>query len=204
MKRLRALAVLAAAPLLALLPSAAHATTFNLAYDAVGTSHIASTDSDVAIKPTTLDTTLDSTNNALTGHLPLVDTETTFHVLGFLPVQATVSFIEAAPLSAHLITVNNQLTIQSTASYYIRLSHVLIGGLPGFVGDHCQTEDPVVINAGTPAGSSFSVFGGGELVGTYSIGQFDHCNLQTALINLLVPGSGNTLDLQVSNGRLVS
>lgn len=204
MKRLRTLAVLAAAPLLALLPSAAHATTFNLAYDAVGTSHIASTNSDVAIGPTTLSTVLDSTSNALTGHLPVPDTQTTFHVLGLLPVQATVSFIEATPLTAHLIAVNGQPTIQSTASYYVKLSHVLIGGLPGLVGNHCQTKDPVVINAGTPDGGIFSTFGGGELVGTYSIGDFAHCNLQTALINLLIPGSGNTIDLQVSNGHLVS
>jgi hypothetical protein len=204
MKRLRTLAVIAAAPVLALLPSAAHATTLNVDYDTTGTSHIASTGSDLWIKPTTLSTTLDSTSSVFTGHLPLLPADTKFHVLGFLPVKATVNFIEAAPVTGHAAADGINLSITATASYYIRLSDVLIGGLPGFVGDHCQTKDPVTVTVGTPAGQGFSLLGGGELAGTYSIGDFENCNLQTGLINLLVPGNGNTIDLQASNGHFVS
>lgn len=41
----------------------------------------------------------------------------------------------------------------------------------------------------------FSVITGGNLTGTYTIPKFQNCLLATPLINLTVPGSGNTITL---------
>ena len=71
-------------------------------------------------------------------------------------------------------------------------------GLPTPVGPKCQTAAPVSI----PASGPFSITDGGTLTGTYTIGRFSNCGLTTALINLLIPGGGNTLSLTLSNGRL--
>jgi hypothetical protein len=146
--------------------------------------------------------TVESADGTFTGHLPLIDADTKFHVLGFLPIKAQVNFIEAAPLTGALHSTAAGVTVTSTASYYIRLSDVLVGGIPQYVGDHCQTKDPVVVQANTPDGQTFNLDAGGQLAGIYTIGQFEDCFLQTGLINLLVPGSGNTIDLAVSNGRI--
>ena len=76
-----------------------------------------------------------------------------------------------------------------------------MAGFPAFVGNSCQTGQ-TVIPANTPKGAKFNLTTGGNLTGTYTIGQFSNCGLTTALINQLIPGPGNTATLTLSNGRL--
>ncbi len=184
------------------MPTAANAVTLNVEYDATGWSHINTTDSDLWIKPTTLSLAMESDDGTFTGHMPLQPADTKFHLLGFLPVKAQVNFIEAAPVTGSIAYVDGANKVTSTASYYIRLSDVLIGGLPAFVGNNCRTKVPVTIPANTPAGESFDVTNGGRLVGEYTIGAFQNCGLQTFILNQIVPGHGSTIDLNVSNGRI--
>lgn len=182
--------------------SPAHAATLDVTYDAVGTSTIASTGSVVELGPTTLTTALESTDGSFTGHLPLPTTTAEFNLVGVVPVQATVDFVEAAPVTGNLVRSGATTTVTSTATYYVKLSHVKIAGIPAFVGNQCRTAAPVVIPADSPAGETFNIISGGRLAGTYTIGSFQNCNLSTGLLNLIVPGAGNTVDLTVANGRL--
>lgn len=199
----RAATALAAGSVLALAPAAAQASTLNLDYDAVGTAHIASTDNDINLGPSTLSTFLDTDSSNFTGNLPLPGTTTRFEVLGFIPVTADVAFVPTAPLAGRLNFDVLNVTVTSTASYHIRLSNIKIAGFPAFAGPFCRTQNPVTIPANTPTGQSFDLFGGGNLTGQFTIGNFQHCGLNTGLINLLIPGSGNTADITVSNGRVV-
>lgn len=194
----RSLALVGAVAVLTAIPLAAQAAPLDATYDASGTSHIAKTNSDVQIKPTTLTMTADSVTAELVGHMPIPDTSTEFNVIGFLPVKATVSFVEAAPVTGKLL----RGAVQTTASYYIKLSNVKVLGFPTFAGPYCQTKDPVSIPANTPPGATFNILTGGPLHGEFTIGNFEHCGLNTWLINALVPGAGNTVDLNVSNGVL--
>jgi len=177
------------------------APTLNVAYDVSGTSTIAKTGSDVALGPAVLTTAI-NTDGTFTGHLPLPPTSTSFKALGLLPTTATVTFIEAAPLTG-VLKSNPKPTISSVASIYIKLSDVTVAGLPALVGDHCQTADPVQLTAATPEGQFFNVTTGGTLAGTFTVGNFENCGLTTPLLNLLVPGPNNTVTLQASNGRII-
>ncbi|TNC52276.1 hypothetical protein [Mumia zhuanghuii] len=198
----RRLAALGAGAALALTPVAAHAdTTLGLEHDAVGTSYIKSTGSTIGVGPTTLSTNLNVDNGSFTGHMPLPGTRTKFEVIGFIPVEADVAFVEAAPIQGQISLVDQNTPVTSTASYYIKLSNIKIVGLPTFTGPHCRTKNPVTIPANTPAGGNFNLLEGGTLKGTFTIGDFQNCGLNTWLINLLVPGSGNTIDINVTNGR---
>jgi hypothetical protein len=181
--------------------AAAPAATLNVAYDASGTSTIAKTGSNVNLGPTTLTTAINP-DGTFTGHLPLPPTSTSFKALGLLPTTATVTFVEAAPLTG-VLKSQPKPTISSTASVYIKLSDVTVAGLPALVGDHCQTADPVSIPAATPDGQVFNVTTGGTLQGTFTVGNFENCGLTTPLLNLLVPGSGNTVTIQLTNGRII-
>jgi len=207
-KRLIALGFAAAtgvALLTAPSPAGADATaaaTLNVAYDASGTSTIAKTGSSVNLGPTTLTTAINP-DGTFTGHLPLPPTSTSFKALGLLPTNATVTFIEAAPLTG-VLKSNPKPTISSTASVYIKLSDVTVAGLPALVGDHCQTADPVSIPAATPEGQVFNVTTGGTLTGTFTVGNFENCGLTTPLLNLLVPGPNNAVTLQLTNGRIIT
>lgn len=202
MKLAHKVAIFCATGALAMVPIAAQAVTLNVSYDATGSSHINSTESDLWIKPTTLSIGVESADGNFVGHMPLHEADTKFHVLGLLPIKATVSFEEAAPVTGHLGFDGTAVTVQSQASYYIKLSDVLVAGLPAFAGNYCKTKVPVVIPANTPPGEAFDLTNGGHLVGEYTIGAFENCGLNTPLINLLVPGSGNTVELSVSNGHL--
>lgn len=188
---------LAAAP-----AQAAGGPTITVLYDAAGSSTVKSTGSVVPLGPTTL-TTVVSGDGTFTGSLPLPPQRTSFRVLGLLPVQATVTF-EPAGGKRQVTGTLLPGKVRSKARYYLRLSDVTVAGLPGFVGDSCRTVDPVVIPANTPPGQKFDLTTGGTLTGTYTIGQFASCGLQTGIINALIPGAGNTQSIRLSNGRVVS
>ena len=193
--------VIAAGAAVALMPTAAHAATIvPIKYDAVGTSHIAKTNSDVKLGPTTLTTNLDVDTGDFTGSLPLPGTSTKFKIIGFVPVEAKVDFIEAAPLTGHINLAEDRAEVTSTAKYYVKLSDIKVAGLPTVPGDKCKTKQPVSIPVGTRPNEGFDLVNGGRLVGTYTIGDFENCGINTGLINLLVPGGGNTVDITVSNG----
>jgi hypothetical protein len=191
----------AAAAAVTLVPSAAHAATnVGIDYDAVGTTHMASTNNNIPLGPTTLHTVIDVDTFNLSGSMALPTQHTTFTVLGFVPVEADVSFIQAAPLTGHIDFSGANAVVTSNSSYTVKLSNVKMGGLPGLVGSNCQTKSPVTISANTPAGEGFDLLGGGNLKGSFSLGDFKNCGINTWLINQIVPGSGNTVSIKVSNG----
>ncbi len=194
-------AVVAAGAAVALMPVAAHAATIvPIQYDAQGTSHIAKTNSDVKLGPTKLTTNLDIDTGDFTGSLPLPGTSTSFKIAGFLPTEAKVDFIEAAPLTGHINLADDRAEVTSTAKYYIKLSDIKVAGFPTFPGDKCKTKQPVSIPVGTRPNEGFDLVNGGTLVGTFTIGEFENCGINTGLINSLVPGGGNTVTINVTNG----
>lgn len=166
-------------------------------YDAQGSSTVLKTGSIVALGPTTLMIDLQQ-DGSFTGSLVLPPAQTSFKLLGLLTVTATVNFIPVAPVKGML----GIGTVRSKAFFDIRLSDVKVAGIPAFVGNSCQTGR-TVIPANTPKGERFDLTTGGNLVGTYTIGQFANCGLTTTLINQLIPGPGNTANLVLSNGHVV-
>jgi hypothetical protein len=191
--------VASAAVALTLAPSASATTPvlLKVAYDANGTTHVAKPDSTMTLGPAVLRVNV-RPNGSFSGSMALPPTTSSFDVVGLLPATATVSFVPAARLTGQITSGGGTTTITSTASYFIKLSDVAVAGVPSFVGSNCQTTDPVTI----PVGGPFSINNGGTLTGTYSIGKFSHCGLTTSLINLLIPGDGNTVSLTLSNGRI--
>jgi len=47
-----------------------------------------------------------------------------------------------------------------------------------------------------------ATLGGGPISGSYTIPFFSHCGLNTLLLNLTIPGSGNTLNLTLGQLQL--
>jgi hypothetical protein len=63
-------------------------------------------------------------------------------------------------------------------------------GIP--VGSSCQTSSFTISLA---SGPGFTIGGGGPVSGTFTIPNFHHCGLNTLLLNLTIPGPGNTINL---------
>ncbi len=69
----------------------------------------------------------------------------------------------------------------------------------GNLAQCCQTV-PFSVTLSSDRG--FTVRGGGPLSGSYAIPAFRHCGLSTLLLNLTIPGPGNTLNLTLGRLRL--
>lgn len=201
-RRRVSLAALGASVALVLASGPAQAATIDVDYTVNGSTRIASTGSSIAIGPATMYSKVD-VDGSFTGDMALPGTRTKFELLGFIPVTADVNFEPTGPTTGNVVRTPDRLRVlQSTSSYYVRLSNVAVVGFPLFAGSQCRTKDPVVIQADTPAGEYFDIAVGGRLTGTYSIGEFENCGLNTWLINQIIPGGGNTIELNLTDGRL--
>ncbi len=201
-RRRVSLSAVGAAIVLALSATSASAAELSVDYDVNGTTRIASTGSTITLGPAVLHSTIDEVG-AFTGNMALPGTRTEFKLLGFIPVTADVYFEPVGPTTGELTRVGRTQVLRSVSKYHVRLRNIKASIFPLFAGPLCRTKDPVVIPADTPAGEYFDVGVGGRGTGTYTIGDFQHCGLNTGLINSIIPGSGNTIDLNLTNGRIV-
>ncbi len=159
-------------------------------YPMSGTTFIKSTNSTMALGPGSLEAALDETG-AMTGAAKLPPATGEFKLAGVIPVEVKTEFIETTPTTGTVDLSTGE--VRSTSKFTLRITSLKVAGIPTIVGNGCQTESPLVISVVSDA--DFNVLTGGNLNGTYTIPNFKNCVLSTALINLVVPGSGNTITL---------
>lgn len=203
-------------------PATAQTTnpTLTVDYDAQGTTQIGGVGASMSIGPTTLRTTLDVvTGEIVDGSMDIPSQVMNFELLG-IPARARVTMTQASPVTGALLQTDQlgKARLESNVAYNIQISDVeaRVFGIwwPLAVGSNCRTIDPVNIAASTPEGEFFSVNEGGRVTATYTIGKLTGCAplnffdipgffpwFGSIPLNLIVPGSDNTLDLQLSNPR---
>jgi hypothetical protein len=180
-------------------PAAPSDTTVSVSYPVTGNTFIKAIGSTIDLGPGTLSTTADLTTSTLTGMLTLPAATGSFKELGLVPVTATTEMIQDGTATGTVDFSTNAVT--TTATDTIRLTSLKVAGLPIPVGPSCQTS-PATITVSSQAG--FNVLNGGTLSGSYTIPPFAHCGLATLLINLTLPGPGNTISLTLGKGTLGS
>jgi hypothetical protein len=180
-------------------PAAPADSTVSVSYPVTGSTFIKAIGSTIDLGPGTLSTTADLTTSALTGTLTLPPATGSFKELGLVPVTATTEMIQDGTATGTVNFTTNAVT--TTATDTIKLTSLKVAGLPIPVGPSCETS-PATITVSSQAG--FNVLNGGTLSGTYTIPTFAHCGLATLLINLTLPGPGNTISLTLGKGTLGS
>jgi hypothetical protein len=190
-------AVLAAVGVTATAGTASADTVLNAHYALTGTTYIAKLNTTVNLGSGTLAATVDLTTGTSTSRLTLPPATASAAVLGIIPVSATTEMIQNGPASGTVNTSTN--TITSTASVTLKITNLTVAGLSLPVGSSCQTTP---FNIDISSGPGFTVGGGGPVSGTYTIPPFHRCGLNTLLINLSIPGPGNTLDLTLGQLQL--
>jgi hypothetical protein len=173
--------------------------TVNVTYPVNGSTFIKAINSSIALGPGTLSTTADLTTSTLTGTLSLPPATGSFKELGLVPVTATTEMIQDGQATGTVDFSTNAVT--TTTKESIKLTSLKVAGLPVPVGNSCETS-PATITVSSQPG--FNVLSGGTLSGTYTIPSFAHCGLATLLINLTLPGPGNTITLTLGAGTLGS
>ena len=130
---------------------------------------------------------IDLATGALTGNLSLPPAQTTISVVGQPAVTATFSVTEVGPITGQVDLQTFQVT--TSATFEIHITRVTSLGLPvNLVGSSCETSTPVTVDfSGVASLTSSSTFSS-----TYTIPPLANCGLTTPLLNLIVPGPGNT------------
>lgn len=180
-------------------PAAAAAdTVITATYPVTGSTHLARLNTTLALGPGTLSSTLDLTTGALTGSLTLPPSTGSFKELGFVPVTVTTELVPVGQITGTASLANN--TVSTTSQALIKINSLKVAGISIPVGNNCETAQPTTIAVNSAAG--FNLLTGGTLTGTYSIPLFSHCGLATGLINLSIPGPGNTISLTLGAATL--
>lgn len=180
-------------------PTAPSDSTVSVSYPVTGSTFIKAIGGAIDLGPGTLSTTADLTTSTLTGTLTLPPATGSFKELGLIPVTATTEMIQDGTATGTVNFTTNAVT--TTATDTIKLTSLKVAGVPILVGPSCETS-PATISVSSQAG--FNVLNGGTLSGTYTIPPFAHCGLATLLINLTLPGPGNTISLTLGKGTLGS
>jgi hypothetical protein len=188
---------LAAMPALAS-QSAPADTLITVNYPVTGSTYIKAIHTTADLGSGSLSSTADINTSALTATLTLPASTASFRELGFIPVTATMQMIQNGPATGTVDLSTN--TVQTTAHTTLQLTGLKIAGLGIPVGSSCQTRTPATITVSSQPG--FNILSGGVLSGTYTIPPFAHCGLATFIINLTLPGPGNTISLTLGAGTI--
>jgi hypothetical protein len=167
---------------------AAEAQSLPLEYDVTATIHIESLDIDNTVEGGTFVGDLDLATGALTADLDLPASETELDLVG-LPL-AKAGFA-TEPIGQTTGTVNlADLTVSTSTELDILLTYLRPTLLPfvNLVGRNCQTREPITIETD----GAIDLAAGIEISGEFTIPKFENCGLVTPILNLLIPGDGNT------------
>jgi hypothetical protein len=174
-------------------------TKATIKYPVTGSTHLAAPDASVSLGPGKLVATADLNTDTITATLKLPPATGSFNELGLVPVSATVKLINDGPTTG---TLNDDTgAVTTTSKITMKITDLTVAGISQPVGNSCQTSTPVSVTVASQPG--FGILKGGKLAGTYTIPDFANCGLETALINLTLPGPGNTITLKLGHGKFV-
>lgn len=172
----------------ALAPATSADPDLAIDWDVEAQTHIASLGLDVDVTGGSFVGSVDLATGEITGDLALPPATTQFK-LGRLPL-ANIAF-EIEPVGGVTGTVDfTTLTVTQTSTFNIKIPYVRPVLLPiNLVGNRCQTAEPITLTMSGPV----DLVNGTTLSGEFTIPEFKNCGLLvTPILNLIVPGDGNT------------
>jgi hypothetical protein len=178
----------------------AHAagSTLKVSYRVKGSTFLATPNFTLALGPGKLTSKVNASTGNFTANLTLPDATGSFKEFGVIPVTATAQFINDGPTTGSIDLTTG--AVQSTSHITLRIVSLQVSGVGVPVGPACETSTPATVPVTSQPG--FNLLKGGNLSGTYTIPKFAHCGLATLLINLTLPGSGNTITLTLGKAKI--
>ena len=170
-------------------PSANADTVWVLNYHADVTSTIKKLNQTVVFPRGTASTSLNlDTRQIIAGSVNLPAASTTMSIAGLPLVKVTQKVEQVGQVTGSLDEANN---VTVTQKFNIRITRVEALGIPvNLVPSTCITSTPVSAVLTGKIGGLFDPY---TLNGTYTIPKFKDCGLNTLVLNLAIPGAGNTL-----------
>ena len=191
------IALLATTGVMAASGAASADTVVNAKYAVTGTTFIAKLNTTVNLGSGSLAATVDLTTGASQSTLTLPPATVSVKEFGIIPVTATTEIIQNGTAAGTVNFAAN--TITSTANVTLKITSLTVFGISLPVGKACQTTP---FDISLSSGPGFTVSGGGPVSGSYTIPAFHNCGLNTLLLNLTIPGSGNSINLTLGTLQL--
>jgi hypothetical protein len=193
-----AAALLSGGSLIASSGAASAATNLHASYRVTGSTLLKAPNFTLRLGPGTLAADVNLATGATKATLTLPDATGSFLQDGVIPVTATTRFINDGPTTGKLNLMTG--AVRTTSKITLQIVNLSVAGVTVPVGDACETSSPVVVPVKSQPG--FNALLGGKLAGSYTIPQFQNCEFATPLINLTIPGSGNTITLKLGKAKV--
>jgi hypothetical protein len=157
-------------------------------YQVDATTTLAALNQTVTITGGSFTGQIDLGTGDLTGNLALPPASSTLSLAGLPLATATFEMAPTGPITGHVDLAT--LTATTTASFNIKLTSLRPTILPflNLVRPTCRTATPVSLTMSGP----INLAGSSQFSGEYAIPRFRDCGLLTTVLNLLIPGDGNT------------
>lgn len=172
--------------------------TLTVKYPVSGSTYLKKVQATAKLGPGTLTSTANLSTGKLTASLSLPDATVSFKQAGIVPVTATTKFVQDGKTTGQVNAKTGGVT--TTSKVTLKLVSLSMAGVPVPVPSGCQTGTPATVKLKSL--KRFSIVKGGKVAGTYTIPKFAHCGLLTPLLNVTIPGSGNTITLKLGAARL--
>jgi hypothetical protein len=183
-----AIALAACGIFVAFAPAASADPKIPFSQDVYARTHLAKSGIDITVPPGQFDGTIDLATGEETGTLTLPPATVTLNLFGLIPA-ADASFVmaPAGPITGHVDLAT--FDVDTTASFNVRLAKLTPHGTDiNLVGDNCTTSEPVTVRMQGVVNPA----AGGTFASTYTIPDFQDCQLLTQVITAFVSGPGNT------------
>lgn len=151
-------------------------------------THIRSLNMDVTIPEGTFDGQVNLATGELSGNLTLPPAVQHIKLFGVSLASATFAVTQSQPVHGHVDIAN--LTATVTSSFTMQITQASLTWLPwlNLVGRSCRGSQPVTVTMSGPV----SLTAPSSFAAEYTIPSFTGCGLATPLLNLVIPGGGNT------------
>jgi len=183
----------------AAVPASATTSTIHATYKVTGSTFLKAPNVTLPLGLGKLVANLNPATGNIRATLTMPDATLSFNQFGIVPVTATTHFINSGPTTGKLNI--NAGAVTTTSHLTFQLTSLSVAGINIPLGPSCESSTPAVIQVTSQPG--FNIIKGGNLAGTYTIPQFANCGLNTLLINLTVPGSGNIISLKLGKGKVI-
>jgi hypothetical protein len=151
-------------------------------------THLKSLNLDVVVPQGTFVGSVNLTTGALTGNLSLPPASKTIKLFGLPIASTTFSMKATGPITGHVDLATMTVTVNSSFTFNITNASASILPKLNLVGNNCHGVSPITVNMSgkvdLAAASTFS--------STYTVPKFAGCGLVTPILNLIIPGGGNT------------
>jgi len=169
-------------------PAASADTIIPVSWHVNASTHIKSLNMDVVVPQGTFDGTIDIDTGALEGTLSLPPATSTIKVLGFSLATATFAIQPTGPVTGHVDLATMTVTVHSSFNFLITKAAPSFLPKLNLVGNSCRGSKPVSVDLN----GKVNLAGPSTFTSTYTIPSFTGCGLLTPVLNLIIPGKGNT------------